>query len=145
MGVIIVKIKVANLKDIHLEQAGVRKEQPRHAEVDALVDTGATRLCLKPSVIRTLGLEQFGAVSSRTSNGSAIRARYEAVFLELMGRREVVDVIEVPEEVPNLLGQIPLEALDFVIDPKGQQLIPNPEHGGQQMNEEYRCESNFGS
>jgi len=39
--------------------------------------------------------------------------------------------------VPNLLGQIPLEYLDFVVDSKNRKLIPNPEHGGEQMTEEY--------
>ena len=35
----------------------------------------------------------------------------------------------------NLL--IHLEHLDFVVDSKNRKLIPNPEHGDQQMSEEY--------
>ena len=54
-----------------------------------------------------------------------------------MGRRENFDVVEVPESVPNLLGQVPLEVLDLVVDSRKQKLIPNPEHGGEQMTEEY--------
>jgi hypothetical protein len=57
--------------------------------------------------------------------------------IELMGRRENFDVIEVPEEAPNLIGQAPLEVLDFVVDSRGQKLVPNPAHGGEQMTEEY--------
>jgi predicted aspartyl protease len=106
-------------------------------EVEALVDTGATRLYLKPTVIKKLGLERTDTVRSRTSNGSVIRYKYEPVRLELMGRHETFDVIEVPEEVPNLVGQVPLEVLDFVVDARGQKLIPNPAHGGEQMTEEY--------
>ena len=41
------------------------------------------------------------------------------------------------DDVPNLLGQIPLEYLDFVVDPRGKKLVPNPEHGDKQMSEEY--------
>ncbi len=41
---------------------------------------------------------------------------------------------------PNLLGQIPLAHLDFVVDSKNRKLIPNPEHGDQQMSEEYGAE-----
>jgi hypothetical protein len=52
-------------------------------------------------------------------------------------RRETFDVIEVPENVPNLLGQVPLEVLDLVVDARGQKLIPNPAHGGEQMTEGY--------
>jgi hypothetical protein len=47
------------------------------------------------------------------------------------------DVVATDEKAPNLVGQIPLEYLDFVVDPKRQKLIPNPEHGGKQMTEEY--------
>jgi hypothetical protein len=45
--------------------------------------------------------------------------------------------VNVTEDVPNLLGQIPLDYLDFVVDAKGRKLIPNPEHGNVQMTEEY--------
>lgn len=137
MGKVIVKIKLTNLKDTFLKEAGVRKARPRAVEAEALVDTGATRLYLKPSVIKQLGLVRTDTVRSQTTNGEAIRYKYEPVQLELMGRRENFDVIEVPENVPNLLGQVPLEVLDFVVDSKSQRLIPNPAHGGEQMTEEY--------
>ena len=38
-----------------------------------------------------------------------------------------------PTTAPSLIGQVPLELLDFVVDPSGQKLIGNPEHGGQHM------------
>jgi len=137
MGKVMVKIKLTNLKDLFLKQANVRKAVPRAIKVESLVDTGATRLYLKPSVIRKLGLQRADAVRSQTTNDEAIRFKYEPVQLELMGRKENFDVIEVPETVPNLLGQVPLEVLDLVVDSKRQKLIPNPAHGGEQMTEEY--------
>jgi hypothetical protein len=36
-----------------------------------------------------------------------------------------------------LIGQVPLEVLNFVVDSRAQKLIPNPAHGGEQMSEEY--------
>ena len=33
--------------------------------------------------------------------------------------------------------QAPLALLDFVVDDKGQKLIPNPAHGGAPMTEKY--------
>jgi clan AA aspartic protease len=137
MGKIVVKIKLTNLKDAFLKTAGARKAKPREIEVEALVDTGATRLYLKPTVIKKLGLERTDTVRSRTTNGDVIRYKYEPVRLELMGRHENFDVVEVPEQVPNLIGQVPLEVLDFVVDSRGQKLVPNPAHGGEQMTEEY--------
>jgi len=137
VGKVVVKLKLTNLFDIALSTRQVTKARPRQVEVPALLDTGATRLYLKPSVIKKLGLQRVDAVRSRTTNGEAIRFKYEPVQLELLGRKENFDVIEIPETVPNLLGQVPLEVLDLVVDSKRQKLIPNPAHGGEQMTEEY--------
>ena len=137
MGKVIVKIKLTNQSDLVLAKHKATKAVPRTVEVEALVDTGATRLYLKPSVIKKLGLDRTDTVRSKTTNGDALRYKYEPVRLELMGRAENFDVIEVPEDVPNLIGQVPLEVLDFVVDSRGQKLIGNPAHGGEQMTEEY--------
>ena len=126
MGKVIVKIKLTSLKDAILKAAGSRKTKPREVEVEALVDTGATFLYLNPTVIKKLGLERTDTVRSRTTSGDVIRYKHEPVRLEVMGRHGNFDVVEVPEAVPNLLGQVPLEALDFVVDSRGQHLVPNP-------------------
>jgi predicted aspartyl protease len=137
MGKVVIKIKLTNLFDLVVQHRKLSKAEPREVEVEALVDTGATRLYLKPSVIRALGLGKLESVISQTSNGPAKRAVYEPVRLEVQGRHGNFDVVGVGEKVPNLLGQIPLEYLDFVVDSKNRKLIPNPEHGNQQMSEEY--------
>lgn len=138
MGKVTVRIKLTNYGDLFLQSHRLSKRKPRSVRVEALVDTGATRLYLKPSVIRRLGLQKTDVVRSQTTNGEALRIKYEPVQLELMGRRENFDVIEVPEAVPNLIGQVPLEVLDLVVDSRRQKLIPNPAHGGEQMTEEFR-------
>ena len=138
MGRVVAKLKLTNYLDFKLRRLRRLKRAPRSTEVDALVDTGATRLYLKPSVIRALGLDQVGEVDSQTTNGVRRRNTYDPVHLELMGRDGNFDVVEVDEDVPNLLGQIPLEHLDLVVDPKRRKLIPNPEHGDKLMTEEYR-------
>ncbi len=37
-------------------------------------------------------------------------------------------VVEIPDSLPNIIGQIPLEDMDWVVDMKRRKLIPNPEH-----------------
>lgn len=137
MAKVIAKIKLTNYSDLVVRRLKLSKRKARAAEAEALVDTGATRLYLKPSVSKRLGLARTGTVRSETTNGQAIRYKYEPVELELLDRRENFDVVETPESVPNLLGQVPLEVLDLVVDTKRQRLIPNPAHGGEQMTEEY--------
>ena len=41
---------------------------------------------------------------------------YDAVRLTIQGRNCTMDVMEVPDDVPVLIGQLPLEHLDFVVD-----------------------------
>ena len=137
MGKVIVKIKLTNQGDLVAARRKLSKAKPRSMEAEALVDTGATRLYLKPSVIQALGLEKVDEVISQTTNGPKKRSVYEPVRLEVQGRYGNFDVVDVGEKVPNLLGQIPLEYLDFVVDSKNRKLIPNPEHGDKQMSEEY--------
>jgi predicted aspartyl protease len=104
MGKVIVNIKLTNLFDLAVQKRRAPKAKPRHVEVEALVDTGATRLYLKPSVIKRLGLQRVDAGRSQTTNGEAIRHKYDPVQMELMGRKEMFDVLEAPRTAPNLLG-----------------------------------------
>jgi predicted aspartyl protease len=136
VGKVVVKIKLTNHFEWELKRRKLRKDKPRSVEADALVDTGATRLYLQARLIKALGLRKEGDVQSKTTNGVRRRAVFEPVRLELMGRNGAFQVVQV-DDVPNLLGQIPLEYLDFVVDSRRQQLIPNPEHGDKQMSEEY--------
>ena len=53
--------------------------------------------------------------------------------LTVQGRQCTVDVMEVDDDCPVLIGCYTLELLDFVVDPVGRRLIGNPEHGGQQI------------
>ena len=41
--------------------------------------------------------------------------------------------MEIPDGLPPLVGFIPLESLDLVVDPKSGRVIPNPDHGGKWM------------
>lgn len=137
VGKVIVKIKLTNYFELELSRRKLCKDKPRSVEAEALVDTGATRLYLRSSLIKMLGLRKESEVQSKTTNGVRRRAVFEPVRLELMGRNGAFQVVEVDDDVPNLLGQISLEYLDFVVDSRGQKLIPNPEHGDKQMSEEY--------
>jgi predicted aspartyl protease len=87
--------------------------------------------------ISALGLKRHRTRTARTAAGIVSFGIYEAIRLTVQGRDCVVEVCELPNECPPLIGQIPLEALDFVVDPIGQKLIGNPDHNGEQMIEIY--------
>ena len=58
---------------------------------------------------------------------------YRAVRLSVQVRDCISDVAEIADELSVVIGQAPLELMDWVVDPKGQRLIGNPGHGGVQM------------
>jgi hypothetical protein len=62
---------------------------------------------------------------------------YGTVRLTIEDRDCPSDVTELPDECPVLIGQIPLEMLDFVVDPISQRLVGNPAHGGEHIIELY--------
>ena len=62
---------------------------------------------------------------------------FAPVELEIQGRNTQYQVTELPDDLPNIVGQIPLESMDWVIDVAGQRLIGNPAHGGELLHEEF--------
>ena len=139
MGKVLVSAKIENLADQYASQRGtIPAEQIRFVEAsDALIDTGVTMLSMPKRLIAQLGLRRQRTRTARTSAGTVSFGIYEAVRLTVQGRDCVIEVAEVPDECPVLIGQVPLEMLDFVVDPVGQQLIGNPAHGGEHMFELY--------
>lgn len=135
MGRVTVTALVENMEDIWEAKRGLRDSADirRVTICDALVDTGARSLSLPSRVIRQLGLVKRQDKPVITSAGPAMAGLYDVVRLEIMGRECFVDVIEVPDSVPALIGQIPLESMDFVVDPTRQRLIGNPAHGGEHV------------
>ena len=134
-GKVVVSAQIVNIADELLQSHGhACPEGIRSVEVDdALIDTGATFLSLPTRLIKQLGLEKVGSRAAKTPAGPITFSRYEPVRLTVQERDCIVQVYEVPDSCPALIGQIPLESLDFVVDPVGQRLIGNPDHGGQWM------------
>ena len=139
MGRVLVDVKLENLGELYLADRGhLGEDQVRTVFVkDALVDTGATGFSAPRSVIDELGLKPTRTRPTRTAGGPTIVQMFEAVRLTIQGRDCLVDVAEIPQDRPVLIGQIPLEQLDFVVDPFQHQLIGNPAHGGEHMLEMY--------
>ena len=139
IGRVTVAAKIENVGDLYMAEKGLLPaDQVHRIEVsNALVDTGATTLSMPKKLIDQLALIPFRSRVARTSAGLAAFQVYGGVRLTVQGRECQVDVVELPDDSPVLIGQVPLELLDFVIDPAHHCLIGNPAHGGEQMLEMY--------
>jgi predicted aspartyl protease len=135
MGRVLTEATIENLRDLWaVEQGLISDADARRLIVpDALVDTGATLLSLPSHLIQQLGLEKSGEKRVTSNTGGGTADMYSAVRLTIQGRSCTMDVME--DDIPVLIGQIPLEHLDFVVDLRDRKLIGNPAHGGEHVYE----------
>ncbi len=131
MGKTVEKVIVKNFVDIALCSSGSLKENEiRTVEVEAIVDTGAAFLCLPPDVIVKLGLLYSHSRGVTTANGRVERRIFNGAVIIIQERDIQMQVMENDATTPSLIGYLVLETMDFVVDPKGQKVIPNPAHDG---------------
>ena len=116
MGKVVERVRITNI--FHPEKS---------VEVDALIDTGATMVVLPQDIVDKLGLRKVREVKVRYANNKVeIKPVYRAVIIEIFGREGTFDVIGEEEGSQPLIGQVVLEVLDLIVDPKTRKLIPNP-------------------
>jgi predicted aspartyl protease len=140
MGRVLTEATIENLGDLlDVEQGRISPEQVRRVVLtDALVDTGAAMLSMPIRYIQQLGLKKRYTKRVTDSRGGVGAVNvYGTVRLTIQGRDCPTDVLEVPDNVPVLVGQIPLEYLDLVVDMRNHCLIGNPAHGGEHMFDMY--------
>jgi len=127
MGHVTTKVKVENMFDLAAHRKGKNgRRGPRARTVvipDALVDTGATHLCLPGRYIRQLGLPLRRRVRLRTATGAASFKMYSGALLTIQGRDQECEVVELPGNAPALVGVIPLEGLDLTVDPLARRVV----------------------
>jgi predicted aspartyl protease len=137
MGRVLAAATIENLVELYNAENGIiAPEQVHRLQIpDALVDTGATYLSMPKRLIEKLGFRKpFTQMRFRTARGPVTADLYGPVRLTIQDRFCTIDISEtVSDEDTVLIGQVPLELLDFVVDPRWQRLIGNPAHGGQQI------------
>ena len=72
-----------------------------------------------------------------TAAGPGVQQVHSAVRATVENRDCLIEVAELPDGSPPLLGQVPLELMDFWIDMTNKRLAGNPEHGGQWMMDQF--------
>jgi clan AA aspartic protease len=124
------RIKLTNNSDLVLFRHGiVAAEEVRSIELDALIDTGAVMLALPEDVVARLGLAAGPKTKVRDALGRSAEVGLTSdIRFEMLGREMLCDAYVLPVGAMPLIGQIQLEALDLVVDPRVQEVRVNPEH-----------------
>jgi clan AA aspartic protease len=129
MGKVMAKVKLTNQFDLMSARQGtLRPDQVRTLEVEGLVDTGATLLVIPEELAAFLGLPDVGKRPIKLADG---RIRNFPVVgdlrIEILGRDMSTDAVVMPIGT-TLIGQVVLETLDLVVDPKSRDVLVNPAH-----------------
>ena len=111
--------------DIILEN--VNREDLSPVQVRALVDSGAMHLCLPRAVALQLDLPVHDQRTITYADGRSEVVDYVGPVRIRFGNRQCLVGALVTGEQP-LLGAIPMEDMDLVIDPARQSVIVNPAH-----------------
>jgi clan AA aspartic protease len=128
MGKVMTKVKLTNDHEAQLASVGALETgRVRSVVLDALVDTGATMLTLPADVCRDLGLPHRGTRRVRYADGRVREVPWVGgILLEILGRQMTCDALVENAGTMPLIGQIPLEGLDLVVNPETGDLMPDP-------------------
>ena len=123
MGTFSVEITLRNWQNRFLPE----DERGEEVACEALVDTGASELCLPADVVGSLNLVEVGRIRVQIADGGHHFYRLMGmVEVEVHGRVCQVRAVELPRNSRALLGAFPLEEMDWHTSPKEGRLIPNP-------------------
>jgi clan AA aspartic protease len=125
MGQVFTEITLKNAGDVTLTEYGYKQEQEvRQATVNILVDTGAGTLVLTEALQQELGLRARKEKSVRMANNDSVNVREtDPVEVHWKNRSMVCRPWVIPGAQKALLGLIPLEDMDLMVDPNGQTLV----------------------
>ncbi|MDR1144102.1 MAG: retroviral-like aspartic protease family protein [Spirochaetaceae bacterium] len=119
MGNFSTEITLKNAVDVGSVQRGYMKEQEvRQVTVQAVVDTGASTIMLDEETFRNLGLAVEGERYVNIADGGRRSCKItEPVRICWNDRSAVSPAVVIPGSKHVLLGAIPLEMMDLVVNP----------------------------
>jgi clan AA aspartic protease len=125
MGLVYENITLKNAIDVGACNRGIIGDsQIRQVNVSALVDTGAEMLVINEEVRQELGLEVRGKKGIRLANEAPQICQFtEAVEIHWKDRHFVTQALVLDGLNEVLLGAIPLEGLNVIVDPGNMQLV----------------------
>ena len=129
MGLVYADITLINSVDTILAQRGdLPDKNVRKMEVKALVDTGAITLTISDAIASQLNLAVQERIDVVLADGShSKRDVVGPVDIRFKNRSTTCRALVLQQADEVLLGAIPLEGMDVIIDPLAEQLIVHPD------------------
>jgi clan AA aspartic protease len=128
MGYVYADIELTNEEDVALSRRGYLPEnQIKKVTTRALVDSGAYDLIINREVQEQLNLRVLGKRPIKLADETIVEVDIVGpVEVRFETRATTVRALVLPDTEEVLLGAIPLEGLDVIIDPLRERLLVNP-------------------
>jgi len=128
------EITLENARDRALVDGGALKEEEvRSLKVEAIPDTGAWSLVINEDVRQKLGLAIKKKRQSTLADGTSISYDVtDTVIIQWKNRDFPVPAIVLPGAKEVLIGALPLEGMDLMVDPVHGKLVGV--HGEEEVN-----------
>ena len=125
------KVTLWNSMDAEMAARGlIAAEAVRKMTIDALVDTGAVTMVIPEDVAKALGLSVIQVHTVTLADGNKRQLpTMGPLRIEILGRQMLCDAYVTPAGTTPLVGQIPLEYLDLVVDPNTREVRVFSEDG----------------
>jgi Retroviral aspartyl protease. len=125
MGPVNTQITLKNIRDIYKAEEGIIKEpEIRKATINVMVDTGATMLVINEQLFKQLGLGVTGERKiSFANDATEICKLTEAMEINWEDRSITMQALVVKNAPEFLLGVLPLEGMDLMVDTVNQRLV----------------------
>jgi clan AA aspartic protease len=130
MGLVYADIILLNGDDLALARKFViGEDEIKQMPINILVDTGSVMLCINESIQEQLQFPLDEKRKAVTADGRIVECDVvTGVELRFKNRKTTCRAMVLPGNNEPLLGAIPLEDMDVLIDPQRQELIVNPDH-----------------
>ncbi|WP_010253259.1 aspartyl protease family protein [Treponema primitia] len=125
VGTVYEEITLKNARDVGNAKHGLIEEpEVREMTVQCVVDTGAETLVISEAVQQELGLRTEHLHESTLANGETVVCKIaETVRVYWKDRFMACDPWVLPGAKEVLLGSIPLENMDLMVDSKSRKLV----------------------
>ena len=130
MGMVYADIELINGFDLLKAEAGeLAESEVRRMTVRMLVDSGCGTLAINDNIREQLGIRTREQRTMRTPDESVVTLDVVGpVEIRFENRRSNLDAVVLPGNAEPLLGAIPMQDMDVLVDPHRHRLIVNPEH-----------------
>jgi len=125
MGTTYAEITIKNSYDAGKAREGLIEEhEVRSVTVQAVVDTGTMSLVINEELQQKLGLKVLKIKSALVANGQRVACNEtEPVEISWKDRGSSLNAVVIPGAKTVLLGAIPLEDMDLMVNPVTQELV----------------------